>query len=121
MKDFLTKILEYYDLDPSSYLDMIKEPSYESLKDSNFFDGIEDVALYLKQAIDEKKKILIYGDYDCDGIMATSIIFNMLHEYKQYTPGFYIPNREIDGYGLNKANIFQFKKLNYDLIICVDN
>ena len=49
MKDFLTKILEYYDLDPSSYLDMIKEPSYESLKDSKFFDGIEDVALYLKQ------------------------------------------------------------------------
>ena len=42
MKDFLTKILEYYDLDPSSYLDMIKEPSYESLKDSIIISGEYD-------------------------------------------------------------------------------
>ncbi len=121
MKDFLTKLLEYYDISYNSYLNMIKEPKYESLKDPSFFNGIEEISSYLKRSIDENKKILIYGDYDCDGIMATSIIFNMLNQYKGYVPGFYIPNREIDGYGLNKKNIERFKELNYNIIICVDN
>ena len=66
------------------------------------------------------RKILIYGDYDCDGIMSTSIIYNMFQSIN-YKVGFYIPSREKDGYGLNISKIDFFKNLGYEVIICVDN
>ncbi len=121
METFLEKLLKYFNLSNDEYSLMCEEPNLEKLGSPYDFLDIQKVSDYIKNSIDEGKKILIYGDYDCDGIMSTSIIFNTLKQYKNYKCGFYIPNRELDGYGLTKANIDRFKSLNYDLIICVDN
>lgn len=74
----------------------------------------------INEAIKHDDKIVIYGDYDCDGIMSTSIMlkcFNMLN----YRVGYYVPSRYIDGYGLNEKRVQDFYEKGYKLIITVDN
>lgn len=74
----------------------------------------------LKQAIDNKEKVVVYGDYDVDGISATTICYDMLTNLGLVC-GYYIPNRMIDGYGLTKEKVSLFHEKGYSLIICVDN
>jgi len=80
------------------------------------FDEATDILI---NAINKKEKICILGDYDVDGISATSLLVNYFNYIKQ-NHFFYIPHREIDGYGATKK---LFKKLIIDkpkLVIMVD-
>jgi single-stranded-DNA-specific exonuclease len=120
MKDFKTKLLEYYGLSQDDYSLMSKKLSLNDLPSFKKYNSIEECAKYLHEAIKNKVKILIYGDYDCDGVMSTSITYLTLKS-NDYTPGFYIPFRETDGYGLTKENIKKFYDLNYKILLLVDN
>lgn len=77
----------------------------------------------VKKCITNKKNILIYGDYDVDGITATAILWQVLHQKNALvTP--YIPHREKDGYGFRADSFLRFqqeKNLKFDLLITVDN
>lgn len=119
-KVFLNKLLEYYALNYDEYLAFIKDISYSSLPSFKNFKDIEKIKEYFIDAIINHKKIMIYGDYDCDGIMSISIMAIL---FKQLNADFdyYIPLRDSDGYGLNKNKIDQFYKEKYDIILCVDN
>lgn len=117
--DFFNKLLNYYSISSNEYEAKLKSDIFDEL-DITSFKNAEKIADFIKKCILEGKKILIYGDYDCDGIMSTSILFLTIATDK-FKPGFYIPNRESDGYGLNKKNIDMFHKLGYEAIICVDN
>ena len=76
--------------------------------DFSLFSEAEMTLERIQEAIENQEKICIYGDYDCDGIMSTSIIYNMFQSIN-YKVGFYIPSREKDGYGLWK----NFKNYTY--------
>lgn len=102
------------------YLLFCKDVSYSDLKDSSNYRDIDKCVNFIKNCVEQKKKILIYGDYDCDGIMSTSILYLSI-KTNDYTPGFYIPFRESDGYGLTKNNIDRFKNLGYEVLILIDN
>ena len=72
--------------------------------------------------IDTGKKILIVGDYDADGIMATTIIINALQSIGLGDlVDYYIPLRLTDGYGLSVSIIEYAKKNNFNAILTVDN
>jgi single-stranded-DNA-specific exonuclease len=73
----------------------------------------------LLQAIYNREKIVIYGDYDADGITSVVILFKFI---KAITPdvAYYIPDRIQEGYGLKNPAIDQFKSNNVSLIITVD-
>ena len=71
-------------------------------------------------AIKNGEKIIIYGDYDCDGISATSIMYRTF-QILNYHVSYYIPSRYQDGYGLNVSNVEKIAQAGYKLIICVDN
>ncbi len=58
----------------------------------------------IHEAIDNNEKICIYGDYDCDGILATTILVQAFHELG-VDVGYHIPNRFEDGYGLNVERV----------------
>lgn len=77
----------------------------------------------IKLAIKNNHNILIYGDYDVDGITATAILWQAIHKiYPNVTP--FIPHREIDGYGIKAKSFFRFqaeKNIKFDLLITVDN
>jgi len=76
----------------------------------------------IKEAIEKNEAIIVYGDYDADGICATAILWETLYKLtKNVLP--YIPQRVSEGYGLNKNTIADLKEKNPNLklIITVDH
>lgn len=72
------------------------------------------------QAIENRENILIFGDYDVDGITSTALMIYFFREIN-YPVQYLLPHREKDGYGLQKSTIDQIKKMDARLIITVDN
>lgn len=89
-------------------------------KQDVIFDFMEKAITQIKEAIAQNKKIAIVGDYDCDGILATSLLYKAFLML-DYPVGYYIPNRFHDGYGLNKNIVDRLVAKDYQLIITVDN
>jgi single-stranded-DNA-specific exonuclease len=71
-------------------------------------------------AIKRNEKILVYGDYDVDGITSVSLLINFFHAIGYHNVDFYIPERLIDGYGLNLDILKKFRDNHVKLIITVD-
>ncbi len=83
---------------------------------------LKDMALAvkrIKKAIKLKKKIVIYGDYDVDGLTSCSVLFNTLKQLNADV-SCYIPHRVDEGYGLNTKACAQIKQQEADLLITVD-
>ena len=74
----------------------------------------------IKEAIDNKKKIIIYGDYDADGINSTTILYKALKVLKA-NYNYYIPNREEEGYGMHSERVKKLKEEGYEVILTCDN
>lgn len=73
----------------------------------------------LLEMLDSGKKILFYGDYDADGITTTSLFITGLKELGYTNIDWFIPNRHIEGYGVDKRRVETFVK-EYDLIVTGD-
>ena len=71
------------------------------------------------QAIEKKEKIIIYGDYDVDGITSVTVLKSFLEE-RGIKVDEYIPNRLEEGYGLNKKAVEEIANKKYRLMITVD-
>ena len=116
---FLSDLLNYYHISLDDYQELIAEYSLDNFTDGHSFKDIslaKDIAL---NALKNKKRIIIYGDYDADGIMGTSILVKMF-KLLNYEVSYYIPSRYIDGYGLNNENATKCIG-KFDLVILVDN
>lgn len=72
----------------------------DNLTNPYLYTGMNDAVKRIKKAIEHKEKILIYGDYDCDGIGAISILYLALKD-NGIIADYYIPVRADEGYGLN--------------------
>lgn len=117
---FLSQLLEYYHLTVKD-LGARKVPgSFASLEKPFENAAFLSVVDRIKTAIDSHEKTVIYGDYDVDGITATTIMKRVLDE-KGLCPGYFIPSRYKEGYGLNSERVKEFAKKGYHLIITVDN
>lgn len=81
---------------------------------------IKLAAYTINQAIQNNQKIAIYGDYDCDGVVATAVMYKCLKNLGASIVT-YIPDRINEGYGMNTTAIDILKKQDVKLIITVDN
>ena len=72
------------------------------------------------KAIKEKKKIVIYGDYDADGVTSTVVLYKALKRCNA-NMDFHIPNRESEGYGMSKERIRILKDEGAEVILTCDN
>lgn len=88
--------------------------------DFSLFSEAEMTLERIEEAIANKEKICIYGDYDCDGILATAILVDAFSQLN-VDVGYHIPSRKEDGYGLNVTRVEQMGAKGYSLIITVDN
>ena len=78
-------------------------PSIRDMQDPFEIKGMREAVARIKKAIENQEKILVFGDYDCDGISAISIL--MLYLQGKTPVDYYIPNRNVDGYGLSSTAI----------------
>lgn len=74
-------------------------PSLDKLSSPYEIDGMKEAVERIKLAIKNKEKVLIYGDYDCDGICAISTL--MLYLRDKLDVFYFIPDRNKDGYGIS--------------------
>ena len=90
------------------------------LHDPSELPGINSAADLIVQAIQDKRRITIYGDYDVDGVTGTSILWHCL-QLSNATVDYYIPCRLEEGYGLNNAALQQLHEEDPKrLVISVD-
>lgn len=88
--------------------------------DPFLLDSMDVVVARIEQAIEKNEKVLVYGDYDADGVSSTTVMLRALEE-KGARVDFYIPNRFSEGYGPNEAAFRWAKNEGYQVIITVDN
>ena len=92
-----------------------------TLMHPNAFCDMPKAVDRIVKAIDEKENILIYGDFDADGVTSTSVLMKTF-AYLGAEVDYYIPDREAEGHGLNtKALVQLLTKKKPKLIITVDN
>lgn len=121
--DFIDILLKNRNLKSSDY-DNFFNPNFPASSDFNLDElQIKKAVTRINKAIKNKENILIYGDYDVDGITATAILWQVLYQKGAKVLPF-IPDRETDGYGIRSKSFFNFEKqkyIHFDLLITVDN
>ena len=120
MDSFLLKLLNYLELTPEDY-DKLRAPvTVGDLPDVSAFSSYFDFIARVEVAITRDEEVLIYGDYDADGILATSILkYAFMKRGKKVST--MIPSRYKDGYGINRKIVEKLIKRDIRLIITVDN
>ena len=74
----------------------------------------------IREEIKNETKITVYGDYDCDGITSTALLYKVLKSLNAKVD-YYIPSRSEEGYGMNKDSVKYLYNKGTRLIITVDN
>ena len=120
-KPLIDRLLEIRGIKSEDAKREFLHPLEITLTHPNAFCDMQKAVQRIVKAIDEKENILIYGDFDADGVTSTSLLLKTL-KYLDAQVDFYIPNRETEGHGLNtKALIKLMSTKNPKLIITVDN
>ncbi|MEQ9616936.1 MAG: single-stranded-DNA-specific exonuclease RecJ [Phycisphaerales bacterium] len=96
-------------------------PRLDGMHDPSQLPGVERAAERLLAALEHNERVVIYGDYDVDGVCATAILFHMM---KTLSPGAdvrtYVPHRVDEGYGLNDEAIRELAEGGAGVIVSVD-
>ena len=97
-------------------------PSLRGLAPAECLPGVEDAARIVLQAIRARRRIVVFGDYDCDGICATAILLKSLSALGADVAAF-IPDRLKEGYGMSAASVARMLSANpgVSLVVTVDN
>ena len=103
----------------TSSIEIFLNPTRNDFYDSFLMPDMEIAVNRIIKAIDEKEKVIIYGDYDVDGITSITVLKKFLKD-RGLDVDSYIPNRLDEGYGLNKNAIDSIVKQKYTLMITVD-
>lgn len=131
-QDILNKICKEFNISPitakviynrglldSESIKRFLKPQIKDFYNPFLMKDMEKAVERIIKAIEKKEKIIIYGDYDVDGITSTSVLLSYLKEFTSNVD-FYIPDRIEEGYGLSLGSIDRIKELEADLIITVD-
>lgn len=94
-------------------------PQLSQLQDPFLMKDMDKAVERLNQALQQKEKILIYGDYDVDGTTAVALVYKFLKQYYSEVE-FYLPDRYNEGYGISYAGIDYAADNGFSLIIALD-
>ena len=120
METLRQRIASFYGFDEEECARLTREPSFEDIPTLSSALAAKSMKERILAAIERKEKVIVYGDYDTDGIMATSILVYCFHKLGRNVQ-FYIPSRYTDGYGLTMENAAKIVAAGYKLVILVDN
>ncbi|MBT4121608.1 single-stranded-DNA-specific exonuclease RecJ [bacterium] len=116
----ILQLLFSRNLKTKSAIDQFLSPDYsKDVHDPFLFSDMEKVVARIYEARHKKQKVMIFGDYDADGVSGSTILSHVFEEINLDYEA-YMPNREEEGYGLNKKAIEQFAKDKFSVLITVD-
>ena len=119
--ELLETILEKRGIMGEEEREIFLNPDYKrDLHDPFLMKDMERACVRLYEAIENKEKIVIYADYDCDGIPGAVILCDLFKKINYSNYEVYIPQRNSEGYGLNLEAIKQFAEAGVKLLITVD-
>lgn len=113
---FKTLLMNRNISDYETFFSMGKERLIDPYKLSDMKKSVERI----KQAIVNKEKIIIFGDYDCDGISSIAVLYRSLMKLNARV-NYDLPDRFNEGYGLNERAVSDIIESGYKLVITVDN
>ena len=131
-KELASDIAEEYDIDPFCSLLLVSRGITDDSEIFDFFSkecrlsspfeikDMDKAVERIRRAIERKEKILIYGDYDADGVTSTALLYLYLKS-ENADVSTYIPDRNSEGYGLNLDAVKEISEKGIKLIITVDN
>jgi single-stranded-DNA-specific exonuclease len=103
---------------PESATEFLK-PSLENLFDPFLISGMNGAVERVIRSLTKNEKIMIYGDYDVDGITSASLMFLVLNRLGANV-SYYLPNRLVEGYGISEDGLQEADNRNIDLLVSVD-
>ena len=118
--DFRERLLQHLHISEEEFAFRTREPSFSDLPSLPDNKVVLRARSRILDAIKEKQPILVFGDYDCDGIMATSIMVSCLTTLGANVSCL-IPSRYLDGYGLGKTTVQDILSRRPGLLLTVDN
>ena len=95
-------------------------PQLSDLSDPYLLEDLDKAVERIKQAAKQREKVVVYGDYDVDGVTSATVLISVL-ERMGIDVSIYLPERMKEGYGMNEAAIKKIHKQKASLIITVDN
>lgn len=120
-KSLVDRLLEVRGITTEAAKEEFLNPLGITLMHPNAFLDMQKAVDRIVKAVDEKENILIYGDFDADGVTSTSVLIKTF-QFLGASVDYYIPERENEGHGLNtKALVQLLTKKKPKLIITVDN
>lgn len=97
------------------------QPDYMAVKHDPFLlPDMKKAVARLKQAREQGEKIVIYGDYDIDGLSATVLLLDAFGKFGFENVDAFIPNRFVEGYGMTMGAVDKVRDMGADLIVTVD-
>ena len=119
LNDLLATILVNRGIDNEEKIRQFLEPTRQDFYDPYLMEDMEIAVERIVKAIENQEKVIIYGDYDVDGITSTTVLKKFLKDLGLEV-SYYIPNRLNEGYGLNNKAIEKIVNEGYSLMITVD-
>ncbi len=119
LTELLANCLVSRGITSSEQLRVFLEPTRDDFHDPFEMPDMKKAIDRIIKAIDTNEKVIIYGDYDVDGITSTMVLKRFLGEHG-LDVDYKIPNRLNEGYGLNKEAVKKIADDGYSLIITVD-
>ena len=119
--DLIRRILFYRGIKTKEEAEKFLSPDYKKhLYDPFGMSGMEAAVERILKAIKDKEKIVIFGDYDADGVCASVIFYDFFKKIGFENFHIHIPDRHLDGYGLTEEAINEFEKDGAKLLITLD-
>ena len=115
------RILEARGLTTKTQVGAFLDPKLLDLEDPSELQGATQAGEILAEAVRAKNKIVIFGDYDADGITASTVLYHVLGAATGTEgPAIYIPDRIDEGYGIRVEAVERFAEQGVDVVITVD-
>lgn len=116
---FLAKIFLSRKMDNAETIDKFLNSTLDDLNDPFLLKDMNLAVKRIAKAVENKEKILIYGDYDVDGVTSTSVLYKFLKSQNAWVD-YYIPNRFEEGYGFSQSSVEKIINMQVDLVVTVD-
>ncbi len=120
LSELIATILVNREVTEKKEVEIFLNPTRNDFHNPYLMPDMKEAVDRMEIAIQKNEKIMIYGDYDVDGVTSITVLKKFLTDRGMTNVGYYIPKRLDEGYGLNREAVKKIAEEGYQLIVTVD-